>query len=123
MVDYRHWSLAYLMYMLPPLVLMYPMFFVLDAVFGQVGLTHMGFAYLLATGIVLLYRVSAAHAHHELWREGIAAVAAAALFFIFPPLWGIIGIVAAGYLIYHRLSGGAQRTSRARSASQSRPRQ
>lgn len=108
MVDYRHWSLAYLMYMLPPLVLMYPIFLVLDAVVGgQVGLTHMGVAYLLAAGVMLLYRVGASHAHHELWREVGAAVTAVALFLALTYVWFLTGVAAGGYLVYNWFTGSS----------------
>lgn len=123
MVDYRHWALAYLMYMLPPLVIMYPLFIVLDPLLGgQMSLTHMGFLYILSTGVVLLYRIGASHAHHELWREVGAAVSAAALFFVITPLWALVGVASGAYLVYHRMSG-KKRVPQQRQMPQSRPQQ
>lgn len=113
MVDYRHWSLAYLMYMIPPLVLMFPIYLVIDAlVGGQVAVTYMGVAYLLAAGVVLLYRVAASHAHHELWREGGAAVTAVILFMVFTHIWMLAGVASTGYLIYDRFSGSSKKRQR-----------
>lgn len=113
MLDYRHWAHAYLMYMLLPLLLMYPLDLLLGAVFSQLSLGYLMTLYLVSTGVVLLYRVVAAHAHRELWREGVAAVAAVALFFVIPFLWGAAGLASAGYLIYARITGsGGQQSQR-----------
>jgi uncharacterized membrane protein len=111
MLDYRHWAHAYLMYMAIPLPLMFILDLVLGAVFSQLSLGYLMTLYLVSAGIVLLYRVVAAHAHHELWREGVAAVAAAAVFFVNPLLWGAVGVAASGYLIYQWFAGGQPRQS------------
>lgn len=120
MVDYRHWAHAYLMYMLLPLVLMYPLFLLIGTVFSQPSLIQVTLLYLLSAAAVLLYRITAAHAHDELWREAIAVVAVPALFFLITYLWGIIGIASAGYLVYNRFTGTRpQRTAQHRQPRQS----